>query len=143
MEEVKRWRIVGESEVSEESEIREENEDLPEKPKIIFNNRRVTAMVGRTLKTSSDKFEFLKFSLGFEGDIADDVDRSLAHDQIFAEMMNEAVLREAAIKAAYKVDEIDQIVRILKNIQQGAEEKQKQKQREAANENTGVSKSET
>jgi hypothetical protein len=127
LKEVKQWGIT------------EEDEELPEKPKIAFKNRRITAMVGRTLKTNADKFEFLKFALGFEGDIADDVDRSLAHDQIFQEMMNEAVLREAAIKAAYKVDEIDQIVRILKSIQRDAIEKQKQ--REAEND-TSVSKSE-
>ena len=83
---------------------------------IIFKNRRVSASLSRTLKTDDQKFEFIKFSLGFEGDIGDGVDRSSAHDQIFKEMMGELVVREVAVKAEHDLAGIDEVVTILKNI---------------------------
>lgn len=102
----------------------EDKEKPEQEEKIVFTDRRVTAFIGRTLKTDAVKFEFIKFGLGFEGTIGDGVDRSAAHDQIFKDMMTEVILREAAIKTAHDVDNIDHIVRLLKNIQKDAEQKQ-------------------
>lgn len=111
------------------------------KIEVVFTNRRVTATLGRTLKTSADRYEFIKFALGFEGDIADDVDRSAAHDQIVKELTNEMVIREAAIKAAYNNDDIDQLVQLLKSLQRDAELRRQQEAQNA--EDTNVPESNT
>lgn len=68
--------------------------------KIIFTDRRLIVMIGRTIKTSESKFEFSKFTLGEEATIPDDVSRQKALDVLFKELMAESILRETAIRAA-------------------------------------------
>jgi len=102
-------------------ELKAEKEEA--EVKIQFTNRRITASVGRTLKTDANKFEFIKFNLGFEGDISDEVDRSVAHDQIFRELMTELITREAVIKASHNLDSIDQVARLLRGIMEDLEHK--------------------
>ena len=85
--------------------------------KVVFTNRRVSVLIGRTIKTSESKYEFSKFTLGFEADISDGAPRQEATDAIFTDLMTESILREAAIRAAAKDPTIlDRIVILLRKM---------------------------
>ena len=96
--------------------------------KIEFKNRRVSVSVGRTIKFGND-YEFFRFDLGMEADIPDDVSREEAHNQLFKELMEEVVNREAIVKAiGNDMSAMDMLVTLLKgllknkNIKQNKEE---------------------
>jgi len=96
--------------------------------KIQFKNRRVSASVGRTIKFGND-YEFFRFDMGMEADIPDDVDRNEAHNELFKELMEDAVNREAIIKTVGNdLSAMDTLVSLLKGLV-----KNKQKQEEITN----------
>jgi len=90
---------------------------------IEFKNRRISASVGRTIKFGKD-YEFFRFELGMEADIPDEVDREEAHNQLFKELMEDAVNREAVVKAVGSdVSAMDMLVTLLKGLLKNKQEK--------------------
>jgi len=81
-----------------------------------FKNRRINVSVGRTIKFGHD-FEFYRCDIGMEADIPDGMERADAHNQIFKELMEDLMYKEAVIKASGKdLSSMDMLVDLLKNI---------------------------
>jgi hypothetical protein len=87
-----------------------------------LKNRRIGVKVGRTIK-DGEKYEFYKFELSDEGDIpkeiADDEQARAIRDEMFRNLNEEAIVREAAIKAIHDKGAIDKIVVLLRKIFSG------------------------
>jgi len=84
-----------------------------------LKNRRVEAMVGRTIK-HGERYEFYKFELKDGGDLpqefASDEEARVVRDELFKQLNEEALMREAAFKAIQDSSTIDKIVRLLRSI---------------------------
>jgi len=84
-----------------------------------LKNRRTGVKVGRTIK-DGEKYEFYKFELFDEGDlpeeIADDEQARHIRDEMFRYLNEEAIMREAAVKAIQDRGAMDKIVTLLRRI---------------------------
>jgi len=84
--------------------------------KTAFKNRRISVSVGRTIKFGNE-YEFFRFDVGMEADIPDDADRVEAHNELFKELMEDVINREAVIKAVGNdVSAMDTLVTLLKGL---------------------------